>query len=241
MKFTEHAKMRMVERNFTASMIEDAMEPLMKQGKWDQRNERLTLNTNTEEFHSFIESIASTYQKLRTDYLMLKRTVKKCRTESAQLRLAQLKAVYKKCRNKLANLKRLEHKCTSVLQRLLHLGQVGMALPLTHCAGQTLHQVAEQGYCAASVGQGADGVHLFQRGKMAGGHTAAHQLLAQGQVPAPWRDRQLQRIHADMAEHALQLAEGEEVNFRKRIPPSLGGFLGIVAVVHQYDVALLGP
>ena len=32
MKFTEHAKMRMVERNFTASMIEDAMEPLMKQG-----------------------------------------------------------------------------------------------------------------------------------------------------------------------------------------------------------------
>lgn len=115
MKFTEHAKMRMVERNFTASMIEDAMEPLIKQGKWDQRNERLTLNTNTEEFHSFIESIASTYQKLRTDYLMLKRRFKNEKTDSTAEKLSVFKELCKKWRKKLDNLKRLEHKCSVTL------------------------------------------------------------------------------------------------------------------------------
>jgi hypothetical protein len=115
MNFTEHAKRRMVERNYTASMLEDALEPMMKQGVWDQKSERITLNTNTDEFHSYLDAVSGLCQKMRNDYLMLKRTVKKCRTESAQLRLAQLKAVYKKCRNRLANLKRLEHKCRVTL------------------------------------------------------------------------------------------------------------------------------
>ena len=47
MFYTEHARMRITERNFSIDMIEDAMNLFSLHGKWDQKNERVTLHTNS--------------------------------------------------------------------------------------------------------------------------------------------------------------------------------------------------
>ena len=48
MFYTEHARMRITERNFSIDMIEDAMNLFSLHGKWDQKNERVTLHTNSD-------------------------------------------------------------------------------------------------------------------------------------------------------------------------------------------------
>jgi hypothetical protein len=115
MNFTEHAKKRMVERNYTVSMIEDAMEPLMKQGKWDQRSERLTLNTNTDEFHDYLKSVNEICSKAKRDYLKIKKTLKGIKTATAIAKVKRFKNFYKQCKSKLANLRKLEHKSSVTL------------------------------------------------------------------------------------------------------------------------------
>ena len=47
MFYTEHARMRITERNFSIDMIEDAMNLFSLHGKWDQKNELVTLHTGS--------------------------------------------------------------------------------------------------------------------------------------------------------------------------------------------------
>ncbi|MBQ8707272.1 MAG: hypothetical protein IJ523_04205 [Succinivibrionaceae bacterium] len=109
--YTDHALQRMEERNFSQAMLDAAFEPLMKLGHWDQKNERLTLNTNTDDFHSYIRNISQLCQFARRELLMSRRDADRRQSPA----LEELKRRYKDLKSKLSNLKKLEHKGTVTL------------------------------------------------------------------------------------------------------------------------------
>ena len=108
--YTNHALQRMEERNYSQAMLEDAFEPLMKLGHWDQKNERLTLNTNTDDFHSYIRKMSQLCQFARREMLMFRRGLRRDAECDQSPALEELKRRYKDLKSKLANLKKLEHK-----------------------------------------------------------------------------------------------------------------------------------
>lgn len=112
MFYTEHARMRITERNFSIDMIEDAMNLFSLHGKWDQKNERVTLHTNSDEFHSHLRTVGRMYDTLKSKLLQLKRTIKENSDPDAeqQEEFSRLKEKCKNVRKILNNLKKLEHK-----------------------------------------------------------------------------------------------------------------------------------
>lgn len=111
MLMTNHAKKRLLQRKLSISMLEGTFDVFLKIGRWDQKGERLTLNTNTDEFHNLITLCNEEFRKARNEYLRCKRISGKFCSEFSRKRLEQLKSVYRKCKNRLGLLKRLEHKC----------------------------------------------------------------------------------------------------------------------------------
>jgi len=107
MKYTTHALNRMEERNITINMIEDSIELFYRYGGWNDRADRLTLNTASERIHSFI------LRKIKLKN-RLKHFIRKCRisgeTEISAERFIRLKNIYKLCSRQIKNLKKLEHK-----------------------------------------------------------------------------------------------------------------------------------
>lgn len=106
--YTKHAAERMEQRNFTPEMIEDSFNQFIKYGKWDQKGDRLTLKTNSDDFHSFIRSQISECENLKA---MLSKS-KSVSADNSFLSesIDILKRKYKEARRKLKNLRRLETK-----------------------------------------------------------------------------------------------------------------------------------
>ncbi len=112
MIYTNHAQKRINQRNYTTAMLDDALVAFSKMGKWDQRNERVTLRTNTDEFHSYLRSLTELFQTVKARFLQFKRQLKKTDMVSSehQNHLQSLKQEYKSLKSMLSNLKLLEHK-----------------------------------------------------------------------------------------------------------------------------------
>lgn len=107
---TNHARQRLTMRNFSISMLEETLDIFLKNGRWDQKGDRLTLNTNTDEFHNLMTLCNEECQRARNEYLKFKRFSRKICSEFSLKKLEQLKLVYKQCKNRVCQIKRLEHK-----------------------------------------------------------------------------------------------------------------------------------
>lgn len=53
--FTEHAKERMAQRNIREEIITENLEMFYRYGFWNDRGDRLTLNTKSEIIHNMIK------------------------------------------------------------------------------------------------------------------------------------------------------------------------------------------
>lgn len=51
MTFTEHAKERMLKRNIREELISDNLEMFYRYGYWNERGDRLTLDTQSQNRH----------------------------------------------------------------------------------------------------------------------------------------------------------------------------------------------
>lgn len=106
--YTKHATERMEQRNFTPEMIEDSFNQFVKYGKWDQKGDRLTLKTNSDDFHSIIKSQISECE-------ILKAKLSKSKAISADKGFLNesidiIKRKYKEAKKRLKNLRKLETK-----------------------------------------------------------------------------------------------------------------------------------
>lgn len=108
MLYTPHALQRMNERHFSIGMIEDSITYFYKLGFWDQKGDRLTLKTNTAEFHERLTYLNNVCNRVRGFIRYLKKRIKS--GERLQERLFYVKSFYKEAKLKLKNLKKLEHK-----------------------------------------------------------------------------------------------------------------------------------
>ena len=107
MKYTHHALLRMNERNITTTMIEDSIDLFYRYGTWNDRSDRLTLDTASENVHKFIARKTRLINYLKRCMLGSRPSFDNGRQKA---RFLQLKKLYKLCRRQLKNLKKLEHK-----------------------------------------------------------------------------------------------------------------------------------
>ena len=99
MNFTTHALQRMDERNFSKTMILESIDTIYKFGKWNDRIDQITLNTNSEDMHKIILSKRERLQSL-----------KRALTHCAKEELTKLKSMLKECKKSLKAFEKLEHK-----------------------------------------------------------------------------------------------------------------------------------
>lgn len=57
--FTEHAKERMAQRNIREEIITENLEMFYRYGFWNDRGDRLTLNTKSEIIHNMLQDEAA--------------------------------------------------------------------------------------------------------------------------------------------------------------------------------------
>ncbi|MBQ9220634.1 DUF4258 domain-containing protein [Succinivibrio sp.] len=107
--YTKHAEKRMEQRNFTTEMIEDSLCQFIKFGKWDQKGDRLTLKTNSDDFHSFIREQISECETLKSQLSKIKSTSPDEKVFISES-IDKMKKKYKEAKKKLKNLRKLETK-----------------------------------------------------------------------------------------------------------------------------------
>lgn len=123
--FTEHAKERMAQRNIREEIITENLEMFYRYGFWNDRGDRLTLNTKSEIIHNMIKMkqhmlliVKQKLQALKHKSLSenkdsvessVEATTVAIRHDRANKR-ALLTALYKRVNKKLKALQRLERK-----------------------------------------------------------------------------------------------------------------------------------
>jgi len=107
MQYTSHAIDRMNERSITRTMLDDTMVFFFRFGSWNDRADRLTLRTDTEEMHRLIACKSKHLHHIKR-YLARKRTETSLSAQNC--RTAIIKALYKRLQRQLRSLKKMEHK-----------------------------------------------------------------------------------------------------------------------------------
>ena len=119
--FTEHAKERMAQRNIREEIITENLEMFYRYGFWNDRGDRLTLNTKSEIIHNMIKMkqhmlliVKQKLQALKHKSLSENKDTVESSIEATHHdrtnKKALLTALYKRVNKKLKSLQRLERK-----------------------------------------------------------------------------------------------------------------------------------
>lgn len=123
--FTEHAKERMAQRNIREEIITENLEMFYRYGFWNDRGDRLTLNTKSEIIHNMIKMkqhmlliVNQKLQALKHKSLSENKDSVDCSVVATTVATPQansnkkalLTALYKRVNKKLKALQRLERK-----------------------------------------------------------------------------------------------------------------------------------
>lgn len=106
MTFTEHAKERMLKRNIREELISDSLEMFYRYGYWNERGDRLTLDTQSQSILDAIKQKKAVLSVIRSRLCLEKRLL----SDKSLSKIAKLKHLYKSVSKKLKTLQQLERK-----------------------------------------------------------------------------------------------------------------------------------
>lgn len=106
MTFTEHAKERMLKRNIREELISDSLEMFYRYGYWNERGDRLTLDTQSQNILDAIKQKKAVLSVIRSRLCLEKRLL----SDKSLSKIAKLKHLYKSVSKKLKTLQQLERK-----------------------------------------------------------------------------------------------------------------------------------
>lgn len=106
MTFTEHAKERMLKRNIREELISDSLEMFYRYGYWNERGDRLTLDTQSQNILDAIKQKKAVLSLIRSRLCLERRVL----SDKSLSKIAKLKHLYKSVSKKLKTLQQLERK-----------------------------------------------------------------------------------------------------------------------------------
>ncbi len=106
MTFTEHAKERMLKRNIREELISDSLEMFYRYGYWNERGDRLTLDTQSQNILDAIKQKKAVLSLIRSSLCLERRVL----SDKSLSKIAKLKHLYKSVSKKLKTLQQLERK-----------------------------------------------------------------------------------------------------------------------------------